>query len=242
EPRAADPSLRRRAPGGLGDNLSRLAPLRHGPTGLPFLAWYRQEYAAAPARPRVARPPLGWGAARRALEALGVAGGAGFVLLAPGATWPSKEWPVARWERLIRLLAERQPRPIVLLSPPLRGELYAPLGAAVPAGRGGLLPPLPLVEVLRAVGGAALLVSVDGGIMHAAVAMDQPTLALFGPTDPAIWFPYPGRPAQRVLLTAPACHPCGRHDCPEFICLPALAAEAVADAALALLDGSGSGT
>ena len=238
----ADPALRRLAPGGLGDHLSRLAPLRHGPPGLPFLAWYRQEYAGGPARPRVARPPLGQGAARRALTALGVAGGGGYVLLAPGATWPAKEWPVARWERLIALLAERQGRPIVLLSPPLRAELYAPLAAAVPAGRGGLLPPLPLVEVLRAVGGATALVTVDGGIMHAAVAMGRPTVALFGPTDPAIWFPYPGRPDQRVLLTAPACHPCDRHDCGAFVCLPSLGGDEVAATALALLDGAGSGS
>jgi ADP-heptose:LPS heptosyltransferase len=237
----ADPQLRRLAPGGLGDHLSRLAPLRHGPTGLPFLEWYRQEYAVAPARPRIARPPLGLGAARQALDALGVEGEDGFVLLAPGATWPSKEWPVARWERLVRLLAEQQSLPIVLLSPPLRGELYASLGMAVPPGRGGLLAPLPLVDVLRVVGAASLLVSVDGGVMHAAVAMGRPTVALFGPSDPAIWFPYPGRREHRVLATAPACHPCGRHDCAEFICLPALEAAEVAATALVLLGDGGSG-
>ncbi len=235
-----DPQLRRLAPGCLGDHLSRLAPLRHGPSGLPFLAWYRREYAAAPARPLVARPPLGGGAARRALDVLGVGGGNGFVLLAPGATWPSKEWPAARWAQLVGLLAARQARPIVLLSPPLRGELYAPLAREVPPGRGGLLPPLPLVEVLRTVAAADLVVSVDGGIMHAAVAMDRPTLALFGPTDPAIWFPYPGHGRQRVLGTAPACHPCDRHDCQEFVCLPDLAADAVAAAALSLLATAGS--
>lgn len=236
----ADPRLRRLAPGGLGDHLSRLTPLRHGPSGLTFLEWFGREYVDAPPQPRLACPPPGFGAARTALEALGIGPGTGFVLLAPGATWPSKEWPAERWEELIRRLAAQQSRPLVLLAPPLRGERYATLAGAVPPGRGGRLPPLPLVEALRVVGASSLLITVDGGIMHAAVAMGRPTLALFGPTDPAIWFPYTGWPGQRVLLTGPPCHPCTRHACPEFICLPALEPAAVAAAAFELLaDGTG---
>ncbi len=70
--------------------------------------------------------------------------------------------------------------------------------------------------------------------MHAAVGLGVPVLALFGPTDPDIWFPYAAAPLSRVLATRPACHPCDRHVCPaaEFVCLPGLAPDAV----LAALD------
>jgi len=36
----------------------------------------------------------------------------------------------------------------------------------------------------------AAVVTVDGAIAHAAVALGRPTLALFGPTEPDVWFPY----------------------------------------------------
>jgi heptosyltransferase-1 len=80
---------------------------------------------------------------------------------------------------------------------------------------------------------------VDGGIVHTAVAMGRPTLALFGPTDPAIWFPYEDLGPFRVLCTRPACHPCNRHTCTEFICLPELGVDLVAEAASEMLAETG---
>ncbi len=231
----ARPVFRRLAPGGLGDHLSRLAPLRHEPSGLAFLEWFETACAQEPPSPRLATPPLGDGPARAALAAAGIAPGQPFLLLAPGATWPFKEWPVERWRGLIGLLAEAQPWPLLLLAPPLRAELYAPLAAALPHGRGGALPALSLREALRVVAACALLVTVDGGIMHAAVAMARPTLALFGPTEPAVWFPYTGRGPFRVLCRPTACHPCDVHVCGHFTCLPGIGAREAADAALALL-------
>ncbi len=84
------------------------------------------------------------------------------------------------------------------------------------------------------VAGAARLVSADGGIMHAAVAMNIPTVALFGPTDPAVWFPYEGLGPFRVLATRPPCSPCHLHDCGAFICLPDLRPDVVLAAVAAL--------
>lgn len=66
--------------------------------------------------------------------------------------------------------------------------------------------------------------------MHAAVGFGIPTLALFGPTDPKIWFPYMESGPFRVLARAPHCHPCDLHECREFICLPDLEPVAVLDA------------
>ncbi len=47
--------------------------------------------------------------------------------------------------------------------------------------------------------GARLFVGNDSGITHLAAAVGTPTLALFGPTDPAIWAP----PGARVLRQDP---------------------------------------
>lgn len=237
-PPSAPAAARQRLPGGLGDLAGRLAPLRHQETGLGFVDWAAREEGEA-ARPRVARPPLGDGPARAALADAGIGAGQPFVLLAPGATWPSKEWPAQNWRELVAWLAERLPLPLAVLTPPAAPATGAVVAAAGAPARGGLLPALPLSQALRVVGAAALVIAVDGGIAHAAVAMGRPTLALFGPTDPAVWFPYERLGPFRVLATRPPCHPCDRHDCAEFICLPRLSAPAVGEAALSLLAAAG---
>jgi ADP-heptose:LPS heptosyltransferase len=130
----------------------------------------------------------------------------------------------------------------------VRRRARLPVAVLVPPGREreltdlpGLLPPLPLPEALGVVGRARALVTVDGGVMHAAVAMGIPTVALFGPTDPRIWFPYPDDTSCRVLLERPPCHPCDRHRCPpeEFVCLPRLEPRTVADALDEVLAATG---
>ncbi|MEZ4389307.1 MAG: glycosyltransferase family 9 protein [Candidatus Krumholzibacteriia bacterium] len=205
----------RLAGGGLGDHLARLSPLRHGDRS--FVDWFAAAAAADPPAPKIVRPALA-AATRGHLAQLGVQEG-GFVLLAPAATWPSKEWPRDHWAWLVRALAA-QGRATVVLQPPGRPDLAT---LAEPGLPGGVLPPLPLEQALQVVGAAAQVVSVDGGIMHASVGMGRPTVALFGPTDPALWFPYEACGPFRVLATRPPCHPCHRHTCDEFICLPDVA-------------------
>ena len=215
------------APGGLGEHLSRLGPLRHAESGLGFGAWFRREGRRAfPSLAPRTRAPAGPSAP---------------LLLAPGATWASKSWPQAHWSALARALAARQGRPIRVLAPPGGAELAAAVAAGSSSPAVEALPEMGLAAVLDELSGAAGLVTVDGGVMHAAVALGRPTLALFGPTDPRLWFPYEGAGPFRVLATRPGCHPCDLHECPAFICLPGLEPAVVADAALGLFAG-GSGT
>ncbi len=219
--------LRARAPGGLGDHLCRLAPLRHEETRLPFLEWLGQAGPGGPLRPRL----LGAGRPDHVpseLAALGIPPGRGYLVLAPGATWPTKEWPLESWRELIRLLAGEGRRPLALVLPPGKEAAWAPLADSIPKGCGGLLPGLPLGGVLDILSGAAGVVSVDGGLMHAAVGLGLPTVGLFGPTDPGVWFPYEGAGPFRVLAARPDCHPCHLHACDRFVCLPELTAAQVA--------------
>ncbi|MBK8166031.1 MAG: glycosyltransferase family 9 protein [bacterium] len=213
------------APGGLGEHLSRLAPLVHGESGLSFASWFRREGLRA--------------TTRLAPRAGGRTGEPPPVLLAPGATWATKRWPVSHWRELAATLAAGQERPVRVLPPPGGSALAAAIADVQSAGDVKALPESSLTEVLDHLAGAAGLVAVDGGIMHAAVALGVPTLALFGPTDPGLWFPYEGSGPFRVLATRPACHPCHLHECPAFVCLPELQPATVADAAQALFRGEG---
>ncbi|MFO7653132.1 MAG: glycosyltransferase family 9 protein [Candidatus Krumholzibacteriia bacterium] len=230
---AERPRFRTLAPGGLGDHLARLAPLMHQPSGLSFLDWCEQTWPGIGPATLVALPPRPAGELAGHLSACGADPAGGYVVLAPGATWASKEWPVQRWRELVSSLSGIT-LPLVVLSPPGGAGPYGALARDL-AGRGGVLPPLPLAHALQVVGASHLVVSVDGGIMHAAVAMNRPTVALFGPTAPEIWFPYEDRGPYRVVATRPECHPCDRHACDAFVCLPDLTAERVARAVTGLL-------
>ena len=235
-PTVADrPGLYAVAGGGLGEHLSRLAPLRHA-DGRPFLQWLEESWPPGGLATMVARPRLG-SAACEALARV-AAPETTFTLLAPAATWPSKQWPADRWRQLTEALLAAG-RQVVVLCPPGGPGAYAGLAAAIPAGRGGLLAPMPLSDALQIVGAAELLVSADGGIMHAAIAMQVPTVAIFGPTDPRLWFPYERLGPYRVVARRPACHPCHRHDCDAFVCLPELTAERVLGVISSTLDRGG---
>jgi ADP-heptose:LPS heptosyltransferase len=220
--------------GGLGEHLCRLAPLTQVESGQSFAAWLPTQFGSRDLKPRLAPPDNGVQAGER-LGALGIEPGTPYLLLAPCATWPSKEWPAVRWNELVSLLLDRTDLSLAVLVAPGRESAWAGLASRIPRDRGGVLPALPLPEALAVTYSARALLTVDGGIMHAAVGLGVPTLALFGPTDPDIWFPYSGSGPFRVLARAPHCHPCDLHECSAFICLPDLQPAAVWEALDSLL-------
>ena len=213
-------ALDRTAPGGLGEHLSRLTPLRHRPSGLDFADWFTANLSGERLLPHIVRPDL-TEAAQRALRRLRIDPAQPFLALAPGATWPSKEWPDEHWQDLIRRCAAGTGLPVAVVTAPGRTAPW-PEAMAQGSAAGGVIAPLALPDALAVVAAARALVTVDGGIMHAGVGLGIPTLALFGPTDPRIWFPYTGAGPFRVLATRPECHPCDRHECDAFVCLPEL--------------------
>ena len=76
---------------------------------------------------------------------------------------------------------------------------------------------------------AKLFVGIDSGVMHMASALDVPTVAIFGPTDPSYTGPQNMR--SRVVRRDLACSPCYlRKPCPHRECLEGLEAEVVMDA------------
>jgi lipopolysaccharide heptosyltransferase III len=211
----ADQAFTLAAPGGLGEHLSRLLPLRHSESGLNFRDWLLQEFPEA-LQPRLADPQ--W---RKAAES------ANGILLIPGATWPTKQWPIEHWRALLDLLADG-PDEIRILSSPAELNPAAQLAMTDLPPKVRVLPVLSLRDALSEVARASAVITVDGGLMHCAVALGKPVVGLFGPTSPAIWFPYAGDQRFKVLSTAPQCHPCDKLHCDAFICLPDLQPEVVA--------------
>lgn len=110
--------------------------------------------------------------------------GADFLALHPGSGTAAKNWPAERFLALAKWLAGERPWLLVdgpadsLEAAPLRGDARAVTASGLP------------VRVLGALlAHAGLYVGNDSGVTHLAAAVGAPTLALFGPTDPAVWSP-----------------------------------------------------
>ncbi len=179
--------------------------------------------------------------------------------------WDYKQWPLQAYAEVVRqLLAEG--RQVVLTGSaserdqaciaPLR-----PLGTAPHlldlSGR------LSFAQLRTLLDGAALYIGPDTSVSHLAAACGTPTVAVFGPTNPQRWAPWPAHaeggsrggpagaafrrqvPIQTVgnvtLLQGPqSCVPCGRAGCEDHHhsrsdCLQAIKPEAVLAASRQLL-------
>lgn len=140
-----------------------------------FLNTLRFDTAGADLRSR-----LFPGEADRAAAASFHAGEA-FIALHPGSGSPTKNWPVENWAKLIPQL----PLPVVLVG----GEADGPALDALAPLAAGVVRDKPLPELAAFLGRAALFLGHDSGITHLAAAAGAPVVAIFGPTDPAVWAP-----------------------------------------------------
>lgn len=122
----------------------------------------------------------------RALIAPDAGGDPHDLVLHPGSGGRTKRWPAARFAELAR----RARSPLVLLGP--ADDDLAPDFAGLPVARSW-----PLRRVVAALAAARAFVGNDSGVSHLAGWL-CPTLALFGPTDPAVWAP--AGPQARVLV------------------------------------------
>ncbi len=140
------------------------------------------------------------------------------VAVHPGGTWSSKRWPVDLFGRMIERLVERTGVKVLLVTGP--GEEGIVREVAVHAGGGlSILPPLPLRALAGVLGACRCVVANDGGVLHMAVALGRPTVGIFGPTEPDIWFPYEGRGPYFLVTRNEKCAPCHRHECDDLRCL-----------------------
>jgi hypothetical protein len=103
-----------------------------------------------------------------------------FLAVHPGSGSPAKNWPLERFLEAAPGLAGAEPW--LLVAGPAEDTLAAPRGAILARE----WPPRVLGAAL---GRAALVLGNDSGISQLAAAAGAPTLALFGPTDPALWAP-----------------------------------------------------
>lgn len=123
------------------------------------------------------------------------------VALNVGGSLASKRWPSDHWVALAMVLQQRG-TPVVFVGGPTDAVLAELVRSKLESTDGihfmvGTLPFMTSTALLTRV---KALVTPDTGLMQAALAMNIPTLCLFGPDNPEWTGPYQGQPDARVIL------------------------------------------
>lgn len=130
----------------------------------------------------------------------------GYAVFAPFTTRPQKHWPEAHWTELAILVREAFGLVPVVLG--AGGDRAAAERIAAPStGAVVLAGDTSLPEAAAIVRHAGLVVGVDTGLTHMAVAFKRPLVTLFGSTRPYL---DAGRNNARVIWLGLECSPCRR--------------------------------
>jgi len=182
----------------------------------------------------------------------------GYVALHAPSMWEYKQWPLESYAEVVRgLLA--QGRQVVLTGSGGERDQACVASLRVLGQEPQLLDAsgrLDFRQMRTLLEEAALYIGPDTSVSHLAAATGVPTLAVFGPTNPMRWAPWPARASARELfarssalqvagnvslLQGPqACVPCGRAGCDDnnhsrSDCLRAIEPSRVLDRAAELL-------
>lgn len=164
------------------------------------------------------------------------------VALHPGAGAPVKRWRTEAFAYVADRLRHKHGVEIVVTGSPPERELVEGMAGAMQT-RATTLTHATLGQLAAVLRRCRLVIGVDSGVLHLAVAVGTPTLHLFGPVDARTFGPW-GEPTRHVVLSAGwPCSPCDRLDwqgaaLARHGCTQAIAEEQVLAAAANLLEGA----
>jgi ADP-heptose:LPS heptosyltransferase len=150
------------------------------------------------------------------------------VLIHPGSGSRRKNWPLERFLALRQRLGEHGFKSSFLLGP---AEAHLAAAQLHPMER-----PVDLVALAERLRSAGAFIGNDAGTAHLAAFLGLPTLAIFGPSDPARWRPH-GR-STAIIQSADGCMPCFETNpspCPTMDCLDRISVDTVMEAFLNLI-------
>jgi len=118
-----------------------------------------------------------------------------WLVIHPGSGSAKKNWPLENWLALAESIQrEWKIFPLLLLGPAETGRevMIARSGLDIPVARG-----LSLTTLAGLLSLAVGYAGHDSGVTHLAAGLGRPTVAVFGPTNPALWAPR--GPLVRIL-------------------------------------------
>jgi hypothetical protein len=144
-----------------------------------------------PGMPLLPVPPLHRDLARGMLGRAGHDGTRPLLAVHPGSGGPAKRWPLENFLAAVGLLRERIDPFCLFLSGPAEDDAFKDRLDRFVRGRSDAVhyAGADLIAVAALLAGADLYLGNDSGVTHLAAAVGCPVVALFGPTDPAVWGP-----------------------------------------------------
>jgi heptosyltransferase-2 len=158
--------------------------------------------------------------------------------IAPGATYgPAKKWLPERFAQAGDSLSRDLNAQVILFGGKSDWETAEQVRQQSRNGMLNLAGKTTLHEAIHLISQCRLFISNDSGLMHVAGALNIPTVAIFGSTNPVTTSP----PGEKTLLVRKlaSCSPCLKKTCPtDFRCMTMITVDDVVAAAHTLLKKS----
>lgn len=158
---------------------------------------------------------------------------AGAVVLHAPSMWPYKQWPLVHFEVLVKTLLAQGRQLLLTGSASSRDQecIAALRHLGAPPQLLDLSGQLDFNQLVTLFENAALYIGPDTSVSHLAAATGIPVIAVFGPTNPMRWAPWPAKADAQALFARSAgtqqagnvtvlqsslsCVPCGRAGCED---------------------------
>lgn len=162
------------------------------------------------------------------------------LVIAPGAHWENKRWPVDKYATASDTFCNETGAYPLLIGGNGDVEICEQVQALMKTPSLNLAGKLSLMGSASLLGMAKMIFTNDTGMLHLAQAMKTPVVAVFGPTTRELGF-FPIEQNSRVAETDVSCRPCtqkGLHTCPKkhFRCMNDIKPETVSALAMELLN------
>ena len=155
-----------------------------------------------------------------------------------GARPPARRWPIERFAAVGDALAERFGAQIVVTAGPGEEGAARATGGAMAHPSLNLAGQTTLGSLAAVIRHCALFISNDTGPAHLAVAVDTPSVTVFGPADRRRWAPL-DQTRHPIAFQDVDCSPCPHWECPiDHRCLRRVEAAQVIALANHLIEGA----
>jgi len=160
------------------------------------------------------------------LAVAGIAPHEKFVIIIPGTTWLSKNWPTDLFAQTIQILCKKFK--IVMCGGPAEVELGQKIQEQTGVPIINAIDKTSLLEMAALIERGAVMIAGDTGPLHIAAALMVPTVGIFGPTNPVTYAPL-GQGNVSVVNNLP-CSFCHKVICAKSnnLCMSSITPETVA--------------
>lgn len=160
-----------------------------------------------------------------------------------GASWgkdaAKKRWPIDFFARTADELAKDFDAKIIIVGSSDEIDICRELSGAMKMPNINIAGKTSIQQMAGLIKKSNLVLCNDGGPLHIAVALDVPTVSVFGPVDEKVYGPYPAGKKHKVVTADVDCRPCYKNfkikDCRELKCLNNIKPEPVIAACKELL-------